>query len=34
MKSASVLIGELGGTTSTAGTAWMWLIGWKAVRQS
>ena len=31
MKSASVLIGESGGTTSTAGTAWMWLIGWKAV---
>ena len=34
MKSAMVLIGELGVTSRTAGTRWMWLIGVKAVRQS
>ncbi len=34
MKSAIVLIGESAGTTTTAGTDWMWLIGWNAVFQS
>ena len=33
-KSARVLIGDFGVTSSTAGTAWMWLIGWNAVFQS
>src|SRR5258708_39731257 len=34
MKSASVLIGEPGVTAMTAGTAWIWLIGWDARFQS
>jgi hypothetical protein len=33
-KSARVLMDESGCTTSTAGTAWMWLIGWNTVFQS